>query len=190
MKSSKKAKFRKISSMRYLISTAVALLILTAFATFSSLGASRFAYADSPAPSDDTFSVLFPTVSYIQSDDPTLIAANDSYLIIYDKTARTMFVRGGDRIGTYAFPLDLKNVEYIKAVGNIAFIHADEENYTVDLKDTSATPEKRELTSPSNANYFRSDGTYLYAKNGYDSVSIYDENLQIVTFDADGDVGE
>lgn len=138
-------------------------------------------------PASDTFSVMFPTVSYIQSEDPALITANQNYLIVYDKTASAMFVRGGDRMGTYAFPLNLENVEYIKAVGNVAFIHADEQNYTVDLTDTSATPVKRELTSPDNANYFRSDGKYLYAKNGYGAVSIYDENLEIATFTVDKD---
>ncbi|MDE7373568.1 MAG: hypothetical protein K2N18_05845, partial [Clostridia bacterium] len=128
-------------------------------------------------------SVLFPTVSYEQSDDPTVIAANDSYLIIYDKTAKTMFVRCGYRIGTYAFPINLENVEYINAVGNTAFIYADRETYTVDLKDVKSTPVKCELSSPDSPNYFRSDGKYLYAKNIFGAVSIYDENLEIAEFE-------
>ncbi|MCI8732797.1 MAG: hypothetical protein HFE29_00510 [Clostridia bacterium] len=190
MKSSKNANFRS-DKHRYMIIAAAVLLISAVF--FASLFNSNnpIALADDRQTSlaNDTFSVLFPTVSYIQADDPTLIAANESYLIIYDKTESAMFVRGGDRIGTYAFPLDIENVEYIKAVGNTAFIHADGENYTVDISNTSATPIKRELSSPENANYFRSDGKYLYAKNGYGAISIYDENLEIVTFEYEAEDG-
>ena len=185
MKSSKKAKFRNEKYLRYLIPTAAVLLILAVLAALLLSGTSQSAFADAePTPiKDDTFSVLFPTVSYIQSDDPTLIAANDSYLIIYDKTAKTMFVRGGDRIGTYAFPINLENVKYINAVGNTAFIYADRETYTVDLKDVTSTPVKCEISSPVEADYFSSDGKYLYAKNVYGAISIYDENLELAEFE-------
>lgn len=185
MKPSKKAKFRNEKYLRYIIPTAAVLLISAVLAAFLLSGTSPAALADSkPATlKDDTFSVLFPTVSYIQSDDPTLIAANDSYLIIYDKTAKTMFVRGGDRIGTYAFPINLENVEYINAVGNTAFIYADRESYTLDLKDVKSSPVKCELSSPAEADYFRSDGKYLYAKNVYGAISIYDENLELAEFE-------
>ena len=80
MKSSKKVKFRNAKALRYLIPTAAALLISAVFVAFLFSGVSPSAFADSdPAPlAGDTFSVLFPTVSYIQSADPTLIAANAS----------------------------------------------------------------------------------------------------------------
>ena len=186
MNSSKKAKFRSVKNLRYLIPTAAVLLITALLVAFLFSGASPSAFADSdPAPiADETFSVLFPTVSYIQSDDPTLIAANDSYLIIYDKTAKAMFVRLiHDDDKTYAFPIEVEDVEYINAVGNTAFIYANKELYSVDLNDTSSIPVKRELSSPKDPNYFRSDGTYLYAKNGDGEITIYDENLEVAKFE-------
>lgn len=182
MKTSKRAEIR--ASKRYLFIFIAVLVVSATFLIFADVGGTAFASDDLDAQTADTFSVLFPhdSLNYVQSNDPTLIASNETYLIIYDKTASAMFVRGGDRRGTYAFPLNIEGVEYIKAVGNTAFIHAHGENYTVNLKDTASVPVKAELSSPENANYFRSDGKYLYAKNGSGAVTIYDETLVPVRF--------
>lgn len=182
MKLSKKVENKRIGRHICLF---IAVLLLTA--TFLSLAGAKVALAEDSDRATDTFAVLFPrdSLNYVQSKNPTIIASNETYLIIYDKTASTMFVRGGDRIGTYAFPLDIDGVEYIKAVGNTAFVHAQGENYTVDLKNTDSRPVKVNLTSPVEANYFRSDGTYLYAKNLYGAITVYDENLEVAEFSVD-----
>ena len=138
-------------------------------------------------PTKDTFSVVFPTVSYFQSDNPTLISANDDYLIVYDESASALFVRMNGRAGTYSYPLDISNIQTVKAVGKTAFIYADKLCYTIDLTDTAATPVQRELPTPDNANYFRSDGKYLYAKSSFGFISVYDENLDIA-FGIDNEV--
>lgn len=165
---------RNFYAKRNILLAFVAIIAVAAFLTLIFASVSQAASAN-----DDTFSTVFPTVSYLQSDAPTLVAANDDYLIVYDKAASAIFVRGGDRIGIYTYRLDIEGIDYVKAVGNTAFIHAADGCYTVDLTDIEAKPVKRELPSPQNANYFRSDGTYLYAKSVMGNVSIYDEDLNI-----------
>jgi len=160
---------------RNIILSAFAILLIAIFSVLICSGASEVAFA-----SESTFSTVFPTVSYLQSDDPALVAANDDYLIVYDKTASAIFVRGGgDGIGVYEYSLDITGIDDVKAIGNTAFIHAADGCYTVDLADIASKPVKRELPTPQNANYFSSDGTYLYAKSVMGNVSIYDENLNI-----------
>ncbi len=131
------------------------------------------------AEDGDTFSVVFPTVSYFQSNEPTLVSANNDYLIIYDESVSSLFVRKNGFAGTYTYPIDIDNAEFVKAVGHTAFIYADGNCYTVDLSDSQAKPVKRDLPTPQNANYFRSDGTYLYAKSSSGYITIYDENLEV-----------
>lgn len=162
---------------RYLFICA-ALLIFTAVCVsllFSSSTGVAFA-------TDDTFTVVFPTKSYFQSENPTLIAANNDYLLVYDNTQRTLFAQSAK---TVTYPLEFEQVENIFAVGNTAFIHADGGYYTIDLRNDSATAEQRELNSPDNITYFSSDGTYLYAKSVAGNISVYDENMEIASFGID-----
>ena len=42
--------------------------------------------------SEDSFELLFPKASYFQTKHPALIAANDSYLAVYDDEVGALFV--------------------------------------------------------------------------------------------------
>ena len=49
------------------------------------------AYAEAHAEAD-TFEVIFPHDSYFQSEHPSLVAANDEYLAMYDDALSKLFV--------------------------------------------------------------------------------------------------
>ena len=174
-----------VHKKRSLIYISAAVAILLAAILFSA-----FSYSPSVAfAADDgsTFSVMFPTAEYFQSVNPTLIAANDDYLLVYDKTVSSLFVQGSKNT---SYALDFQNVSDIFAVGDTAFVNADGGYYSIDLKDGSATPVQRELPTPENISFFSSDGTYLYAKSVAGYVSVYDETLQIASLGIDNVLNE
>jgi len=179
----------------FAVMVAVIIVLTAVFGCAPYAGVS--ALASETAEGNDTFSVVFPLNSYFQSNDPTLIAANDSYLLIYDKTERALFVRSNAVEGTTVYKLpDFDNVLNVFAVGNTAFINIENKNpdsaetpdapdtpkykyYTIDLRNAETVPVERTLEKPSKITYFNSDGKYLYAKSTAGNISIYDENLEI-----------
>lgn len=158
---------------------AVAMILITALAFVSAFSLIANAESDENA---DTYSIIFPKTHYLPSYSPSIVAANKDYLTIYDEEARTLFVQSNDHIGTYPFaiPQDVVGkVTSVSLVGKTAFIYSANGYFTLDISTQGATLKKKELSSPLNANYFRSDGDYLLAKslNGY--FTIYDENLSV-----------
>lgn len=137
------------------------------------------AHAQDTEHDGNTFEVIFPKNNYFQSNDPTYISANASYLLVYDRTDKRLFVRSDNRQGTWSYSVPYENVHGIYAVSNTAFIYADEGYYTVDLEDEHATAIGRELTSPADISYFNTDGTYLYAKSILGRLTVYDEDLNV-----------
>ena len=94
----------------------VALAAIIALALF--LPKANIAYADSEA--------VFPSNGYIQSEDPTLIAANENYLLIYDATQNRLYVRANTALGNYDYALNFTTAEKLLAVGDKAFFVADD----------------------------------------------------------------
>ncbi len=134
------------------------------------------------ASADDNFEIIFPKNDYFQSKNPTLIAANENNLLIYDKTNSTLFVRNNVQVGTYSYPIQLDGVTDLFAIGDIAFLATEDlKYYTLDLTNQSSTlvDQTLKLTTPSTISYLNSDGKYLYAKSVWGEVSIYDENMKI-----------
>ncbi len=175
----------------YILAAAVALVVVLTF------GVAAPAFAEAGA--SDAFEVVFPTENYFQSEQPTLVAANEGYLIVYDDAQSRLYVRGED-LSTYFYDISSilalpsaggadedaparKSVYGVYAVGTHAVIIVGTaphfETYSLDLKDMSAAPEKKELTSPEQMDCFASDGNKLYAKNTAGHIAAYDESMQI-----------
>lgn len=53
---------------------------------------------------EDTFEAVFPTANYFQSQDPTLVAANENYLVAYDLQQKRLYVRS-EQASTYFYDI-------------------------------------------------------------------------------------
>ncbi len=142
------------------------------------------AYAQSDEETTDNFSMIFPSNSYFQSSNPTLIGANKDYLLIYDKISSKIYARSNTETGTWVYDVTFENVVDIFAIGSSAFIHADGNFYTLDLTNRIAQPTQIQLPSPNDISFFNSDGTYLYAKSTAGYITVYDQNFNIA-YDCD-----
>ncbi len=167
---------------------AKSLLFIIIFALFVTISATALALClTSPTTAyaqDGGFTKLFPSGNYIQSDNPTLVSANKSYMVIYDETKNKLFVRPNDSYDTTTISTTFSHVDDLFLLENVAFISADGKYYTVDVADANGAITERTLPTPSTITALNGDGTYLYAhsKTGY--LSVYDKNLQIA-FNAD-----
>lgn len=173
---------------RTLFICSAALILSAVCIAFLPVGISDIACATDEDCS--AFSVIFPKDDYFQSENTTLIAANDEYLLIYDDALSAVFVRDG--AGTKKYDIDSENIKNIKnvyAVGKTAFIQAENADdksksvfYTIDMTDPDAQAAIFTLeTSAPKDNYcnFSSDGKYFYARTGLGYLSVYDENTEI-----------
>ncbi len=127
----------------------------------------------------DTFDIIFPKTSYIQSTTPTLIGANDNYLIVYDKSSNAIYSRSNSSSITTVYGVSFNNVDEMFAIGNSAFISADDKYFTIDLSNQTSTPQEVSLNSPQDISYLATDGTYLYAHSSSGYISLYDDTYQI-----------
>lgn len=118
-------------------------VLIAAFSFATALTGTKIANAQG-----DNFVRLFPTSNYFQSANPTLVSANDNYLIIYDKDAKTLFVRPNDASDTYIYSVDFENVTHLFILTDVAFLQADGKYFTIDLTDKSAVATERTLPSP------------------------------------------
>lgn len=173
-------KKRPQSKLAIFLILSLALTVLCAGAlTLSLMPNTQIALA-----TDASFTQVFPTTDYFQSANPSKVSANRSYLLIYDDAMDKLFVRGGGSTQTSVYSTDFENVQNVFAIGSVAFLNCESGCYTLDLTESSATWQARTLPTPTNINYFNSDGTYLYAHSAFGTVSVYDQNLDIA-FDAD-----
>lgn len=161
---------RHINFAKYIVILLVALLFVAIFCVENEQIANAL---------DDNFDILFPSSSYFQSSSPTLISANNDFLIVYDNQSSALYSRSNTTNATYTYHLDCNDVVNIFAIGNNAFVYADDKYYLIDL--TSATSQPREVTlnTPQDISYFNSDGNYLYAKSTAGYLSVYDKDLNI-----------
>lgn len=149
-------------------------VLIAAFSFATALTGTKIANAQG-----DNFVRLFPTSNYFQSANPTMVSANDGYLIIYDKDAKTLFVRPNDASDTYAYAVDFEEVSHLFILTDVAFLQADGKYFTIDLTDKNSTATERTLTSPERISSLASDGTYLYAHYLAGDLTIYDKNLDV-----------
>ena len=133
--------------------------------------ASEIAYADSEA--------VFPSSGYMQSEAPSLIAANEHYLLIFDDAQHRLYVQSDTNLGDYDYVLNLASPDRLLAVGSKAFFVKDEHYYSLDLLDSAATLQDVNLATPDEISYFTTDGTYLYAQSAYGNISIYNDSFAI-----------
>ncbi|GEM_PF-787275 len=162
----------------FILSFALALTLILASVVvfaFSYSQSTQIAYA-----TDSEFTQVFPTTDYFQSAHPTLVSANQTYLLVFDDEADKLFVKGGLSTSTKVYSTPFANVKNLFAVGNYAFINCDEGYYSLDLIDSNATWQDCVLSAPSNISYFNSDGEYLYAHSALGRVCIYDQHFGIV----------
>ena len=99
------------------------LIILVLLAAFLAVFSFALTNCDSSIASaqGDNFTRVFPTNNYFQSANPTMVSANDGYLIIYDKDAKTLFVRPNDASDTYAYAVDFEEVSNLFILTDVAF---------------------------------------------------------------------
>jgi len=131
-----------------------------------------------------TAEIVFPSNDYIQSSSPSLISANENYLLVYDEDLSTLFVKTLDTNIDYKYECNFTSVENIYAVNNFAYISADSKIYKLDLTSTTSTPIEAIIPTPSKISSIATDGTYLYVKSIYGYVSVYHDDLTIA-FEAD-----
>ena len=162
---------QNVNVLKYLLVTVA--LLLTIATLFGVSQTSQVAYAD------DSISVVFPTAGYIQSEDPTLIAANDNYLLVYDETQNRLYVRSNTTLGNYDYATDFFHVTNLLAVGDKAFFVADDHYFSIDLTDKTATAQEAILSTPDDISYITTDGKYLYCKSDYGFITIYDDDFGI-----------
>ncbi len=153
-----------------------ALIFATSLVSTLTFGA-VVAHADDA--SADNFVRVFPQNNYFQSANPTLVSANDNYLVIYDSTAKTLFVRPNDSSDTQTYAADFEQVNCVFILDDVAFLQADDKYFTIDLTDKTSVATERTLTSPERISTLASDGNYLYAHYLAGDITIYDKNLEI-----------
>lgn len=158
-------------------SLAILLFVAVFAAVFTlalDLGAPNVANA-----AQDNFTRVFPQNNYFQSANPTLVSANDNYLIIYDKDAKALFVRPNDASDTHTYAADFEQVDYLFILDDVAFLQADGKYFTIDLTNKEATLAERTLSSPSQITSLASDGVHLYAHYLAGDLTIFDKNLDV-----------
>lgn len=133
----------------------------------------------SASAADDNFSRIFPKNNYFQSSDPTLVSANDAYLLVYDKSARMLFVRPNDSSDSFVYYLDFAEVNSLYVLQDVAFFDADGKYYTLELTDKASTVQEHSLSAPQDISSISSDGTHLYVHSEYGGLAIYDKNLTV-----------
>ena len=155
----------------YILIFAAAIVCSLIFAFFTAnLGV---AYADS------TYDTVFPSeTGYIQSESPTLIAANADYLLVYDAAQGKLYARSST-LGTLAYDAQADDVQSLFAVGDKAFFVTASGNFSLDLTAQNPTLEPVVLATPDDITYFTTDGTYLYAKSAFGYVTIYNDDFQV-----------
>ena len=126
---------------------------------------------------DGEVDVVFPTSGYMQSEAPTLISANENYLLIYDSAQNRLYVRSNTNLGNYDYVLNLASADKLFAVGNKAFFVADDAYYSLDLTSKTSALQQVALATPDEISYFTSDGTYLYAVSSWGYITIYDDSF-------------
>ena len=141
-----------------------------------------FAFATMPsgtAYADSTFEAVFPSSGYIQSSNPTLIAANANYMLVLDTTQNKLYSRSNAATGTLAYDVQIGEVQNLLAVGDKAFFVTADKYYSLDLSAQNPTPQEVVLATPDDITYLTTDGTYLYAKSAFGYLSIYNDDFQI-----------
>lgn len=171
----------KSLNIRHLL---IAAVLMTAVITMTFI----FGVPVSVASADYSAEVIFPSNGYIQTSSPNMISANGNYLLVFDDALSKLFVRSSNETEDYTYDFTGMNVSQILAVGDIAFITADETYFTLDLTDRGAVPQECSLPSPvpskKSSLTITSDGTYIYAKSVAGCVSVYNENIE-TSFEAD-----
>lgn len=165
-------------SVKFTKNSLIILVLLAAFLAVFSFALTNCNSSIASAQGDN-FTRVFPTNNYFQSANPTMVSANDGYLIIYDKDAKTLFVRPNDASDTYAYAVDFEEVSNLFILTDVAFLQADGKYFTIDLTDKNSTATERTLTSPERISSLASDGTYLYAHYLAGDLTIYDKNLDV-----------
>lgn len=164
------------------------LTILLFAAIFAAVFSSAFgiSYASAESAQEVDFVRLFPTANYFQSANPSLVSANNDYLLVYDKDVHSLFVRPNDSSDAYVYETDFENATSLYVLEDVAFLQADGKYYTIDLSDKTANATEVTLPSPSRIASITSDGTRLYAHSPKGALTIYDKNLS-VTYDIDAE---
>ena len=97
-------------SVKFTKNSLIILVLLAAFLAVFSFALTNCNSSIASAQGDN-FTRVFPTNNYFQSANPTMVSANDGYLIIYDKDAKTLFVRPNDASDTYSYAVDFEEVQ-------------------------------------------------------------------------------
>ena len=122
------------------------------------------------------YDLVFPSSGYFQSEHPTLIAANEDWLLVYDESQSTLYARSNAQVGTKSFAADV-DATSLFAVGDKAFFVTDTGYKYLDVSLNNATLQDVALPTPDDITYVTTDGTYLYAVSSWGYVTIYDENF-------------
>ena len=138
-----------------------------------------FAFPAKIAHADSGVSLVYPSSGYFQAEDPTLIAANADYLLVYDKTQKRLYSRSNTALGNYDYALNFSNANELFAVGDKAFFVTDDGYFALDLTDKTAEPKEVTFATPNNISYFTTDGEYLFVKSSSGNISIYNSEFQI-----------
>lgn len=157
----------KKSGLKSLYLFTLAAVLLIAVAVFAISFDTGVAYA---------YDVVFPSSGYFQAEHPTLIAANEDWLLVFDDTKDTLYARSNTQVGTKSFAADI-DATSLFAVGDKAFFVTDAGYKYLDLNDDNATLQAVALPTPDDITYITTDGTYLYAVSSWGYVTIYDEDF-------------
>lgn len=157
--------------------------LIAVFALLTCLvGSVCHTYSYAAAAQGDSFEVIFPKESYLQSEHPSLVAANDSYLIMYDDALKKLFVVYGGE-DAYSYDLGSDSVTGLYAVGGMAFIISGDASkgntkyYKLDISSRGTSPEEVNITSPEHVNYFNSNGSLLFAKAPTGNITVYNSSF-------------
>lgn len=123
----------------------------------------------------DTFELFFPSAGYLQTERPTLIAANGERIAVYDEAAETLYSINADgsllKFDFTSLPKDPDNLFLLKGA---AFIVCGEETFIFDFAYPAKAPLQVTLSSPENASYYTGDGEFIYAKSAFGKISAFE----------------
>ena len=126
--------FMELSKRKYLYFIILALALTVACVFVCQSATNDVAYAG------DAFQVVFPSAGYFQSSHPTLIAANERYMLVYDASESRLYARSNETPGTVFYDVQTdEEVLSLYAVGDKAFFVTESKFFALDLASSAPT---------------------------------------------------
>jgi len=151
----------KLANLTFLI--AILVIILLFGFTFNS----NITYADS-------YSIIYPTASYYQIQNPTKVVANENYIVIFDNYNNTINIF--DMSFNKVLSTEISFLDFdLFIVDNLVIIHSDSDYYSLKIGFENTFS----LINNVSLNNISSDGSFIYERMPSGAIYLYDSSLNL-----------